>query len=152
MCCSINRPHPFQSRRILHRLRRMRRGTGNQQNICLGNFGKIIIGDITYIRMRGGRFCYLAVWQDKITRRIIGWSLGLEMTAELVFSALKKAMNKGLIQAGALVHSDQGSQYASMAFRESLRRNGFQQSMSGKGKGSRQCPTRSVSFRASKQN
>jgi transposase InsO family protein len=46
--------------------------------------GKIIIGDITYIRLRGGRFCYLAVWQDKVTRRIIGWSLSLEMTAELV--------------------------------------------------------------------
>lgn len=95
--------------------------------------GKIIIGDITYIRLRGGRFCYLAVWQDKVTRRIIGWSLGLEMTAELVISALKKAIQKGLIQADALVHSDRGSQYASMAFRELLRRNGFQQSMSGKG-------------------
>ncbi len=23
---------------------------------------KIIINDITYIRLRGGRFCYLAVW------------------------------------------------------------------------------------------
>ena len=38
---------------------------------------KIIIGDITYIRLRGGKFCYLAVWQDKVTRRIIGWSLGI---------------------------------------------------------------------------
>jgi len=33
---------------------------------------KIIIGDITYIRLRGDKFCYLAVWQDKVTRRIIG--------------------------------------------------------------------------------
>lgn len=94
---------------------------------------KIIIGDITYIRLRGGKFCYLAVWQDKVTRRIIGWSLGTEMTAELVLSALKKAIRKGLIQAGALVHSDRGSQYASNAFRELLERNGFRQSMSGKG-------------------
>jgi transposase InsO family protein len=94
---------------------------------------KIIIGDITYIRLRGGKFCYLAVWQDKVTRRIIGWSLGLEMTAELVISALQKAIQKGLIRAGAIVHSDRGSQYASIAFRELLRRNGFRQSMSGKG-------------------
>ena len=94
---------------------------------------KIIIGDITYIRLRGGKFCYLAVWQDKVTRRIIGWSLALEMTQELVISALKKAMNKGLIRAGALVHSDRGSQYASIAFRELLERNDFRQSMSGKG-------------------
>lgn len=45
---------------------------------CLA--GKIIIGDITYIRLKGGKFAYLAVWQDKVTRRIVGWSLSLEMT------------------------------------------------------------------------
>lgn len=94
---------------------------------------KIIIGDITYIRLRGGRFAYLAVWQDKITRRIIGWSLGLEMTAELVISALQKAIGKGLVKAGAIVHSDRGSQYASNGFRRLLQHNGFRQSMSGRG-------------------
>ncbi len=95
--------------------------------------GKIIIGDITYIRLRGGKFCYLAVWQDKVTRRIVGWSLGLEMTAELVISALEKAIGKGLVKAGAIIHSDRGSQYASNGFRLLLQQNGFRQSMSGKG-------------------
>lgn len=94
---------------------------------------KIIIGDITYIRLRGGKFCYLAVWQDKVTRRIIGWSLGIEMTQELVISALQKAINKELVKAGAIIHSDRGSQYASNGFRELLRAGGFRQSMSGKG-------------------
>ncbi len=94
---------------------------------------KIIIGDITYIRLRGGKFCYLAMWQDKVTRRIIGWSLAPEMTQELVISALQKAIRRGLVKAGAIVHSDRGSQYASNNFRELLRRNGFRQSMSGKG-------------------
>ena len=94
---------------------------------------KIIIGDITYIRLRGGKFCYLAVWQDKVTRRIIGWSLGLEMTAELVISALRKAIRKGFIKAGAIVHSDRGSQYASNVFRLTLQQNCLRQSMSGKG-------------------
>jgi len=79
---------------------------------------------ISTVRLRGGRFCYLAVWQEKITRRIIGWSLALEMTADLVISALEKAIRKGLVKAGAIVHSDRNSQYASNAFR---------QSMSGKG-------------------
>ncbi len=94
---------------------------------------KIIIGDITYIRLRGGKFCYLAVWQDKVTRRIIGWSLAMEMTAELVISALQKAIRKGLVKAGAIVHSDRGSQYASGGFRRLLQRNCLRQSMSGKG-------------------
>ncbi len=94
---------------------------------------KIIIGDITYIRLRGGGFCYLAVWQDKVTRRIIGWSLAQEMTAELVISALQKAIGKGLIKAGAIIHSDRGSQYASNGFRRLLQQTCFRQSMSGRG-------------------
>ncbi len=95
--------------------------------------GKIIIGDITYIRLGGGRFCYLAIWQDKVTRRITGWSLAREMTQELVISALQKAIRKGLVKAGAIVHSDRGSQYASNGFRRLLQQSGFRQSMSGKG-------------------
>lgn len=94
---------------------------------------KIIIGDITYIRLRGGKFCYLAIWQDKVTRRIIGWSLSLEITADLVTSALKKAVDKGKVQAGAIIHSDRGSQYASTGFRQLLGKEGLRQSMSGKG-------------------
>ncbi len=58
---------------------------------------KIIIGDLTYIRLKGGKFCYLAVWRDKVTGRIIGWSLAMEMTRELVISALQKAIGKGLV-------------------------------------------------------
>lgn len=95
--------------------------------------GEIIIGDITYVPVRNGRWCYLAVWQDKVTRRVIGWSLSDSMTAELVVSALEKAIERGLVKAGAIVHSDRGSQYASTSFRDLLRISGFRQSMSGKG-------------------
>jgi putative transposase len=95
---------------------------------------KIIIGDITYIPMQNGGWSYLAVWQDKVTRRIIGWSLSDSMTAELVISALEKAILKGLVKAGAIIHTDRGSQYASNNFRKLLRTRGFRQSMSGKGK------------------
>jgi transposase InsO family protein len=94
---------------------------------------KLIVGDITYLPLLGGRWCYLAVWQDKVTRRIIGWSLAETMTAEIVVSALKKARLKGLVKAGAIIHSDRGSQYASKEFRAVLQINGFRQSMSGKG-------------------
>jgi putative transposase len=95
--------------------------------------GKIIVGDITYVPMRNGKWCYLAVWQDKVTRRIIGWSLSETMTAELVISALQKAIRNGKVQAGAIIHSDRGSQYAATGFRQLLRISCFRQSMSGKG-------------------
>ena len=95
--------------------------------------GELIVGDITYLPLRNGKWCYLAVWQDKVTRRIVGWSLSHKMTAEIVISALLKAISKGLIKRGALIHSDRGSQYASNGFRCLLQTNGFRQSMSGRG-------------------
>ena len=94
--------------------------------------GKIIIGDITYLRLRNGKFCYLAVWQDKVTRRIVGWNLAETMTADLVLSPLKKAAGKGLVQAGAIIHSDRGSQYAAKEFRTLLQAHCFRQSMKWK--------------------
>jgi putative transposase len=94
---------------------------------------KIIIGDLTYIPLQDGSWCYLAVWQDQVTRRIIGWSVAATMTAELVTTALEKAIEKGLVRAGAIIHSDRGSQYAATSFRQLLQRNHFRQSMSGKG-------------------
>ena len=94
---------------------------------------KLIVGDITYLPLRNGKWCYLAVWQDKVTRRIVGWSLDNQMTAEIVISALKKALLKGLIEVGAIVHSDRGSQYASNGFRFALQTNGLRQSMSAAG-------------------
>jgi len=95
--------------------------------------GKIIVGDITYLPLRNGKWCYLAVWQDKVTRRIIGWSVAETLEAELVISALKKAIIKGKVEAGAIIHSDRGSQYAAREFRLLLQINCFRQSMSGKG-------------------
>ncbi len=83
--------------------------------------------------MRNGKWCYLAVWQDKVTRRITGWGLAREMTQELVISALQKAIRKGLVKAGAIIHSDRGSQYASKDFRALLQTNCLRQSMSGRG-------------------
>jgi putative transposase len=94
---------------------------------------KIIIGDITYLPLKSGKFCYLAIWQDKVTRKIIGWSLAETMTAELVISALEKAIWKGKVKAGGIIHSDRGSQYAANAFRSLLQTHGLRQSMSGKG-------------------
>jgi transposase InsO family protein len=94
---------------------------------------KIIIGDITYLPMKNGKFCYLAMWQDKITRRIIGWRIDETMTAELVISALEKGIKQDLVKAGAIIHSDRGSQYGANGFRKLLQKQGFRQSMCGKG-------------------
>ncbi len=95
--------------------------------------GEVVVGDITYIRLRSGGFCYLACLQDKFTRRIIGWKVSERMTAQLVIDVFLQARRRGLIGRGAIVHSDQGSQYAAVEYRRLLYIGGFRQSMSRKG-------------------
>lgn len=95
--------------------------------------GEVIVGDITYIRLADGSFCYLAVFQDKFTRRIVGWALSAKMTVQLVIDAFQMARRRALIRRGAIIHTDRGSQYAAVEFRRLLYIYGFRQSMSAKG-------------------
>jgi putative transposase len=95
--------------------------------------GEVIVGDITYLPIRGGKFCYFACFQDKCTRRIVGWQVSQRMTTQLVIDALNMARRRFLIKPNAIIHTDRGSQYASVEYRRLLYINGFRQSMSRKG-------------------
>jgi transposase InsO family protein len=95
--------------------------------------GQMIIGDITYLPLSNGRWCYLAIWQDKFTRRIVGWAVGARITDDLVIVAFEKAVRSGQVKRGAIVHTDRGSQYVSKDFRRLLKKQGLRQSMSAKG-------------------
>jgi putative transposase len=97
------------------------------------NKGEVFIGDITYLRLQSGAFCYLACLQDKFTRRIVGWKVSERMTAQLVIDVFNQARSRYLIKKRAIIHTDRGSQYASVEYRRLLYINGFRQSMSGKG-------------------
>jgi transposase InsO family protein len=94
---------------------------------------QVVVGDITYVAMADGSWIYLAIWQDKFTRRIVGWKMANSMTEELVIEALKKALRGGYIEKNAIIHTDRGSQYSSNNFRKLLKDNELRQSMSGKG-------------------
>jgi putative transposase len=104
----------------------------NVANAATGR-GEVFVGDITYLRLRDGGFCYLACLQDKFTRRIVGWKVSTRMTAQLVIDVFLQARRRGLIKRNAIIHSDQGSQYASVEYRRLLYIGGFRQSMSRKG-------------------
>lgn len=97
------------------------------------NKGEAIVGDITYLPLRNGKFCYLATFQDKYSRRIVGWQVSERMTTQLVIDAFNRGRKRFLINKGAIIHTDRGSQYASAEYRRLLYLNGFRQSMSGKG-------------------
>ena len=70
------------------------------------------VADITYLRLLR-EFVYLAVVLDAFSRRVIGWSLGRTLEAELALAALRTALRTREIGPGLVHHSDRGVQYAS---------------------------------------
>lgn len=85
--------------------------------------------DITFVSTAEG-WLYLACVLDLGSRRIVGWSMGDRMKADLVCDALKMAIWRRKPAAGLIAHSDRGVQYASGAYRKLLERFGMIQSMS----------------------
>ena len=94
---------------------------------------EVIVGDITYLPLRSGKWGYLASWQDKVSKRVVGWAVEERMTEELVTGAFEKAVASGSIKTGTIVHTDRGSQYVANAFRRLLKSKGCRQSMSRRG-------------------
>jgi len=90
------------------------------------------VADFTYIDTAEG-WLYLAVVLDLFSRRIVGWSMKAEMTAQLVMDALTMALWRRGRPIELLHHSDQGSQYASEDFQRLLAHHGIACSMSRKG-------------------
>ncbi|AUH49380.1 IS3 family transposase [Chromobacterium sp. ATCC 53434] len=93
---------------------------------------QIWCGDITYI-WAGGRWCYLAVVLDLFARRVVGWAMSERPDADLVIRALEHAYEQRGRPHRVLFHSDQGSQYGSVKFRQRLWRYQMEQSMSRRG-------------------
>jgi putative transposase len=94
---------------------------------------KVLVGDITYLPLRGGEWAYLATWLDLYSRKVVGWQVAESMTAAIVTGALRQAIARQRPACGLVVHSDRGGQYVATEFRELLRRQGFEQSMSRAG-------------------
>jgi transposase InsO family protein len=88
--------------------------------------------DITALWTEDG-WLYLAIVLDLFNREVIGWSIQSHMKAELVVDALTMAWFRRQPAPGVMLHSDQGSQYASHAFQERLQAYGMIGSMSRKG-------------------
>lgn len=89
-------------------------------------------GDFTYVRTGKG-WLFHAVVMDLFSRRIIGWSFSRDRNAELTKSALQMALSERPIQSGCLFHSDQGTEYAALEYRDLVESAGLRQSMSRRG-------------------
>jgi putative transposase len=72
------------------------------------------VADITYIPTWAG-FLYLAVTMDAFSRRIVGWSMSTDLRTQVVLDALDMAVHQRKPD-DVIHHSDQGTQYTSIAF------------------------------------
>ena len=89
------------------------------------------VTDITFIRTWQG-WLYLAVVMDLFSRKVVGWCAGPTIGGELVLNAVLMAVRRRRPR-GTMIHSDQGTQYGSDAWRRFCRSNHLEPSMSRKG-------------------
>jgi putative transposase len=93
---------------------------------------RLWVADITFVPTWAG-FLYLAVVLDAYSRRVVGWAMAEHLRAELVIEAVEMALWRRRPGKGLIHHSDQGSQYTSLALGRRLRDAGLVASMGSRG-------------------
>jgi putative transposase len=99
------------------------------QGLIIVRPDQVWVGDITYVRLRE-EFVYLAVLMDVYTRCIRGWHLSRQLDQALTLTALRRALAQHRPE---IHHSDQGVQYAAIAYVRTLQNVGAHISMAAVG-------------------
>jgi transposase InsO family protein len=89
---------------------------------------QFFVSDITYVKSRE-RTHYLSLVTDAYSRKIMGYKISDDMSAENVVKALKMAVRKRRTKRPLIHHSDRGLQYASSIYQEELSANAIIPSM-----------------------
>lgn len=86
------------------------------------------VSDITYIKSRE-RTHYLSLVTDAFSRKIMGYHLSDDMSAENVVKALNMAVKNRNTSGPMIHHSDRGLQYCSAIYQNKLVQQGIRSSM-----------------------
>lgn len=89
---------------------------------------QVFVSDITYLKSRE-RTHYLSLVTDAFSRRIMGWNLSSDLSAESCLEALKMAVKRRSRKGALIHHSDRGLQYASLVYQRELKKNQIKASM-----------------------
>lgn len=111
----------------------MRKYSNLIQGLVVTRANQVWVSDITYIRFTNG-FLYLALITDAYSRKIVGYSLRRDLSAEGCLTALEMALKNRTTFKGSLIHhSDRGSQYCCKAYVDLLTENNIAISMTNNG-------------------
>jgi putative transposase len=80
---------------------------------------EVFVSDITYVKSRE-RTHYLSLVTDAYSRKIMGYHLSDDMSAEHVVKALKAAVKRRTSSKQLIHHSDRGIQYCSSVYQKEL--------------------------------
>ena len=142
--CGLNRVARLRQRHGIEaiRLKRFRSAYAARQSVFAANLierhfeapapDRVWVGDMTFIPTREG-WLHLAVLLDLYSRRVVGWAMGAKANRSLAIGALAMAIEHRAPRAGLIHHTDQGTLYATSAYRAILSEHGMLQSMSRKG-------------------
>ena len=95
------------------------------------SIGDIWSSDLTYIKFEG-RFIYLAIIRDIISKEVVGFNLSIKHDSDLVVKTLKEAILKTK-KPPLIFHSDRGSEYLSKLIIDFLNSLGTKISVSDPG-------------------
>jgi putative transposase len=102
-----------------------------ERNLGVDGPDQLWVADITYVPTWSG-FLYLAVVVDAWSRRIVGWSMQTHLRTDLVLRALNMELQQRNPDS-VIHHSDQGTQYTSIAFGLRCKEAGVRPSMGSVG-------------------
>jgi putative transposase len=101
------------------------------RHLIIDRPNQVWCADVTYIPMRRG-FLYLVAIMDWFSRKVLAWRLSNTMDADFCVTALEEAIAR--FGRPEIFNTDQGSQFTSFAFTNTLKDADIRISMDGRGR------------------
>ena len=101
------------------------------RGLSIASSNQVWCTDITYLPVLRGHF-YLVAIMDWYSRRVLSWRVSNTLDVHFCLEALEEALD--LFGSPAIFNSDQGSQFTSNSFTQTLLENDIRISMDGRGR------------------
>lgn len=101
------------------------------RDLTIESANQVWCTDITYLPVLRGHF-YLVAIMDWYSRKVLSWRISNTLDVDFCIEALEEALDR--FGCPRIFNSDQGSQFTSNTFTESLKEKGIRISMDGKGR------------------